>query len=204
MDKEAENLYISVPLLNLIWCFTRCPVDLETSGGIRGPPWQSFFNVFFLVESETHRRRLQWRNCIDSLKTGRRIKLNLNGCIFSPVLMVLLLSAILTAASLFSTLCWCEISASLGGILPFSIPSSSSSSTLLLPSLSSSSSSLGFAPRIREESEEQPSLMTDQKGDFLGSDRGETTHDFTSTTSVRGPSAEICNHERIKSRTQGT
>ncbi|KAG7216144.1 hypothetical protein INR49_028992, partial [Caranx melampygus] len=47
-------------------------------------------------------------------------------------------------------------------------------------SSSSSSSSFVFALRISEGSEEQPSLMTLQKGDFLGSDRGETTHDFTS------------------------
>lgn len=50
---------------------TWCLVDLDTSGGIRIPSSQPVFTVSLmgspLFESETHRRRLQWRNCMESL-----------------------------------------------------------------------------------------------------------------------------------------
>lgn len=155
------------------------------SAGICVSVWQSFFTASFiggpLVELERHSRRLRWRNCMGSLKTGRRIKLNLRNRISSSTTLWVSLSILM----FFNSLGW---------FLPFSHPSVSavSSSSSPLSSSFSSASLFVFASRVSEGLEEHPLLITVQRGDFFGSDSGETKHDLTCTASTKDALAEIC------------
>lgn len=110
------------------------------------------------------------------------MKLNLTDRVSCSALVCVLLLAGASLAPL-STPCRNETFSSC------SISSFSSSSS---PSLSASSSSSSFSSSVSEGSEEQPPLMTVQKRDFFGSDTGDTTQEFTSRTSTKGPLAEIC------------